>query len=51
MNDIIKMSIVTTIQALTNNNISFEYLWELTYRELETIRDREIINYNNRVKK
>ena len=47
-NDIIKMSIVTTIQQLTRE-YTFDYLWALTYTELEDVRDNAIITYNNQL--
>ena len=42
------MSIVTTIQQLTRE-YTFDYLWALTYTELEDVRDNAIITYNNQL--
>ena len=50
MNDkILKMSIITTIQAMTKN-YSFEELFGKDYSELESIRDYEVKQYNKRVR-
>ena len=46
---ILKMSIITTIQTMSDA-YTFAQLDALTYNQLESIRDRELKDYNARVK-
>lgn len=48
--DYLKQSIIATINLL-NHEYDFYHLWNKDYSELEKIRDKEIINYNNRLRK
>ena len=49
-NDVLKMSIITTIQTMTRD-YPFAYLWDLSYSSLEEIRDKAIQDYNKELEK